>query len=158
MGSYKFENRKGVLGDILMDAYSELQSLRDEMREGYDNMESGNLGQVQKCQTYGETADALDNFVDDEPDVPAAVSDLQVGYGVSVKKGKRGGPSRAVRRDNATSVMSAAREALEAWIEGMADEDGQSDEGDKDAVQELIDKLDNDTGEAEGVEFPGMFG
>ena len=44
---------KGVAIDIVND--SEIESLASEARECADNMEAGNLGQTQRCQTFAET-------------------------------------------------------------------------------------------------------
>lgn len=161
-GSYKTEMRKTDVAGAIGDAFGELQSLRDEMREWADNLENGNLGQTQKAQDVGACADSLDSVADDEPDYPEEVSGLEVGYGELVHRRKGRGPSRSVRRDNATAMLAAVIETLNGHVEDL-DTDGKDEESEDqqelaDKIEELVGDLQNVIDEAEGCEFPGMFG
>jgi len=151
--AYKMESRTTTIEAAIGDAYGELQSLRDEVREVVDNASGTPAENTGRIQTMGDTADSLDNFVDDEPEVPDGIGDLKVDYSESVNKDKRRGPSRAVRCSNAQNMLQAAAEALRAWVEG----DGAKHENKSDA-EELAEKLDEHASECDSLEFPGMMG
>lgn len=131
------------LADAVSYAYGEISSLAEEVREVVDSAEGGRA-ETQRIQTLGETADTLENI--SEPNVPETLAQIQVSF-LEIPSGKRG-LSRAKRRDNATSAMSG----VVAILENLEDEALQ------DEADELRDQVENDQSEAEGAEFPGMFG
>jgi hypothetical protein len=147
MGSYKFEPHTGEISDI-SSAFSELSGLAEEMREGFDNMESNGLGSTPKCERYGEAADALENI--SEVEAPDWLSSVAITYTEMVNKRKGRGPSRDVRRNNAVAILQAALQAAQD-LEDF-------DEGQEEERDEFCTELENAIGEAEGVEFPGMYG
>lgn len=148
---YKIEQRTTTVGAAISDAWSALQGLRDEMSETADNMEDA-LSGTPKYDAVCEARDGLDG-VDNEPDVHDSVSDLPVTYGESVNRRKGRSPSRNVQRDNATAMLGAAKDAIDAHAEDLpADAEEKDDlESLSESVQEMIDA-------ADGVEFPGMYG
>lgn len=168
MGAYKFEQRQTSLTAAIGDAYSELQSLRDEMREWADNLENGNLGHTDRGQRVAEAADALDNVADDEPEMELGEFDPQITYAEQINRRKGKPASRSVRCSNASSMLGAVIEALETEMEKL--EEGEDDvdlkeeaEGDdkddpKEKLEELRDHLQNTVDEIDGIEFPGMYG
>lgn len=148
--SYKHVQCTGTVSSV-SDAYSALEELGSECREVVDNASEG-LSQTQRIQTFDETAGVLENL--SEPDVPECVGELAITYSERTPKHKRRAPSRAVRCSNAVSVLQAAADALEEWL----DDEQNSEHDDRDEVQSLLDQLQNDAGEAENCEFPGMYG
>lgn len=144
---YRVERRETTIGGGISDAFSEIESLAEEMRETFDNMDGNGLGATDKCQRAGEAADALESI--SEVEVPECLQDVKVAYTelVNVRKGR--GPSRATRLSNALNLLEACREAAE---------EADLVEDDADERDEFVNELDNAKGEAEGVEFPGMFG
>jgi class 3 adenylate cyclase len=57
MSAYKSQTIDSTVGDAIAEAFGELQSLRDEMRETADNMESGGMGHMDKAQNAAAAAD-----------------------------------------------------------------------------------------------------
>ena len=155
--SYKSVERQGTVSDI-SDAFSEIDSLASEMRENADNMEGTNLEQTEKYQATSDAADTLESV--QEPTLPDAVAGLPITYYENVNRRKGRGPSRSVRLSNAVAVISAARDAVDTWVNERTEELGDKvDENEE--VQEAIEfvgELENVESEAEGVEFPGMYG
>lgn len=178
MGSYKNENRKGSLADLVSNGFSELQSLAEECREIVDNASEG-LQQTQRIQTFESTADALESL--SEPDVPDACSDIEVEYTEMVQKRKGRGTSRSTRCSNAVSMLSGCVSALEQHISDLNDKkneieemneaeikkqkddnpdfkDAEEIDNDISEAESLKDELDSAVSEAENCEFPGMYG
>lgn len=149
--AYKTIQRTATISAV-EDAFSELETLGEEMRETYDNMEGANMGHMEKCQRAGEAADTLEQL--QQPDPPASIVDLQITYGEAVNKDKRKGCSRAVRCSNACAVLRAASERAQEWLDDEANKEDES----RDDVEQFINDIDDIADSAEGVDFPGMFG
>lgn len=152
MGSYKLVMEKCSLADAVSNGYGELQGLRDEMREWAENMEGGNLGQTTKCQDVAAVADTLDEFADNEPDVPETLGAIVVDVPLQHNKRKGRGDSRAVRCGNAVAYLRAVMDYCQEYLE-----DESNPQEARDAAEELADNLDNPVSEADGIEFPGMY-
>lgn len=160
MARNKTEARKSDIANAVSYGFSELADLASEVREVVDNCPE-NLQQTDRISTLESTADTLEGL--DEPTVPESVENEQVEHYEEV--GRR--LSRASRRDNAVGALNAVLDRLndiEAEIDTALVE-VQKVEGDESALQEkldevieLRDEVENAIGEAEGVEFPGMFG
>jgi hypothetical protein len=148
--SYKFENRVGTVASA-EDAINSLIDLGNECREIVDNASEG-LAQTQRIQTLDEVAGTLENL--DTPDLPECVRDLGISYQEQVWRRKRGGPSRNARRSNETAVLFAVVGALEEWL----DDEANAEHDDRDEVESAKDELQNIAEEADGCEFPGMYG
>lgn len=149
------------VASLIEDAYAAIEELAGEMREGYDNMEGGNLGSTQKCQTYGETADTLEGV--NAPDLPDALNNIEVIRYPSTSKST----GRAHRASEAASDLNLAADAIEEWVTDkreMLDERDDDDneeteeELDLDGLDSLVEELRDAAGNVEGCEFPGMFG
>jgi hypothetical protein len=160
MARHKYKEYTGSVSSV-SDAFSALESLGEEAREIVDNASEG-LSQTSRIQTFDETADTLEGL--SEPDVPTCVADLPITWTECTTR-----TGRATRRDNATACLTAAKNAAESWLEEQrakeADADGvaESDEGgedevDLDEVEQFISDVDDMITEAEGCEFPGMYG
>ena len=146
---------------LIEDAFSVIEGLAEEMREGYDNMESGNLGATQKCQTYGETADTLEGV--QAPELPDCLSQIETVRYPTISKST----GRAHRAGEAASDLNLAADAIEEWVtekremlDERDDDDNEAieDELDLDGLDALVESLREAAGEVEGCEFPGMFG
>lgn len=149
------------------DALSEIESLRDEMQEWADNMEE-KLSHTEKYERVREAADALESAVTDV-DVPE-FADQTISC-VEMLPGRKG-LARWKRLSNAVAALSAAKDAMEVQRDELREID--DDEvpaevaaliGDErtpseaaDELDSVIEEVDNIINEAEGVEFPGMFG
>lgn len=149
--SYRYEPRSGTVSAV-EDAYSEIESLGEEMRAAVDNMSGTNLESTSKYETTSEAADALEGIT--QPSVPEAVAELAINYSEAVNRRKNRGTSRAVRLSNASGVLEAAKEACENWLADSANAE-HDDRGD---VEEFVNDLDSMISDCESVEFPGMYG
>ena len=139
--------RKALLADAISDAVSEIQGLAEECREVVDNAGDGGLSQTQRIQTLDETASTLENA--NEPDVAECLLGIEVEY-QDLPQRKRG-YSRADRCGQACYILEMCIGALEDFEE--------KNPGDKaDEAESLRGDLESLKDEAEGVEFPGMFG
>jgi hypothetical protein len=140
---------KSTVGAAADDARSELTTLGEECREIVDNASEG-LANTQRIQTLGETADTLEGL--NEVDIPEKVQEVEVEWTEQVPYDKRRGPSRDTRCSNAVQCLQACAEALRTWAEDAPDEEAESE------AHSTADELDEIAGEAESLEFPGMFG
>lgn len=171
MAAYKNVTYPGTVSSS-EDACSALEELGSECREIVDNASEG-LQQTQRIQTFDETAGTLESI--STPDVPACIADLAIEYTEAVPTRKRQSPSRATRCANAVSVLNAAKDAAETWLEEHPEIDCDDEEehdakvnageveggytnDDRSEVEQFISELDDIIGNAEGCEFPGMYG
>lgn len=136
------------LQGAIEDGYSRLSELRDECQELVDNA-SDSLRETQRIQTMEETANSLSDS-ESEPDVPKVIADIVVSYTEDQRKSKS--HSRATRCSEAVTLLEAAKWGAEEWLA----ENEESD--DCDDVQSMIDGLEEMISNAEGCEFPGMYG
>ena len=155
----KLIETKTTIGDAASSAFSMIEELAEEMREAFDNtpesLQSSAVGEAR-----GEAADTLEGI--SEVDVPEFLADIAVVYSTP-KYGKRG-PSRRQRRDEAVTMLDACTSVLEQEIpeakllEIIQEHKDQSLASLREAIEELASELTNAKDEADGVEFPGMFG
>jgi len=141
----KFTNH---LEDLVDDAFSEIETLGEEMREWADNMPESLQG-GDKYSTIDETANMLDEAVGEKPEI------LSVLVGVSVLHI----PSVAiVSRADRCYEATAALDSVGSYLEDVIDElDVKSGEA-FDALQEYKGMIQEISSNLEGAEFPGMFG
>jgi hypothetical protein len=148
----KIQAVNSTIVDAVSNACSELQSLAEEIREVVDNASGTPRENTQRIQTLDETASTLENI--SEPEVDEKIAQLAVTYTESLPSG-RSGLSRNDRRNNAVNMLDAAIEMLNKKSEEWSEGEGGTEEY---PYQDLIDDLENMKGEAEAVEFPGMYG
>jgi hypothetical protein len=148
--SYKSINVETTVSSVA-DAFASLQSLGEECREIVDNANE-NLQQTSRIQTFDETASTLENI--SEPTIPECVADLPITVYTQQSARKGRSESRSVRRDNEVSVLRSAQEAVSTWLED--DENEKHEE--REDVEQFANDLEEVASEAEGCEFPGMFG
>lgn len=169
--AYKPKTIKLTVPDAVSNAFSEFQTLGEEMRETADNMESGGLGHMPKCEQASEAADELEQHTE-EPELPDWMANIEVEATEMVNKDKRKGPSRSVRLDNAKALLEAVTghlgniddeelEKLRETLERQKAEAGTDDEVPSvDELREKCEEVEQELGEHTDfdVEFPGMFG
>lgn len=160
--AYKSKQVETTVEGAIGDAFSMFEELAGEMRETADNMEGANMEHLPKYETASAAADELEGH-DSAPEVPEFLRELKIVTFEQVNKNKRRAPSRAVRLSNAQSLMQAARDVLQEYvdkaeddIEGLDDKDKPDAEAKKDEADQLIADLDEHC--EFDVEFPGMFG
>lgn len=159
--TYKAQQMQGDFNDV-SSAFSDLEGLRDEVREIVDNASDG-LRETQRIQTLESTADTLDGV--SEPDLPSCLEGHTFGYAIMVNTNPKKGASRSVRCANACAVFSAAAEAARDLLtesqerrdtpDASEDDISADDEG---GVETFIDECEEVVNECESLEFPGMFG
>jgi N6-adenosine-specific RNA methylase IME4 len=139
-------SHKTNMADAVSGAFSEITDLAEEYRQIVDNATEG-LSETQRVQTFGETADTLEGL--QEPDVPSVIATIEVNYTITLPKRKDRGLSRAARMSDAIGILDACMEALDR----VAETDVRHQ-----AACDLFGELDAVKAEAEGCEFPGMYG
>lgn len=165
--TYKSREVKTTVSAAIGDAFSEFQSLAEEMRETADNMEGANMTHMPKYEVASTAADELENHTD-EPDVTEAFAELPVTATEMYNRSKRKANSRSVRLSNAQGLIQAARDALEAHKETLdagveiSDNDAKVDEKEgaiesqKEEIDSLVQGLDEHC--EFDVDFPGFYG
>lgn len=151
-----------TLADAIEDGYSRLSSLKDEVQEIVDNAPEA-LQDSDRIQTLEQTCSSLDG-VDSTPDVPLGVADMTVKYTEDQRKSRS--HSRASQCAEACDVLRAAVEAMDEWIEDADDrKDGkmspaeqQEQDEELEEVKSLRDEVQDMLDNAEGCEWPGMYG
>jgi hypothetical protein len=138
------------LADAVSEAFSEISSLAEEMREWADNMEE-KFSATQKYETVSETADTLENISEVEVDTELSA----VTVTLQDPKPQRRGYSRADRCAQACDILDACVSALEDYA---STDDTNRTDAQAEAADELRNELDSAKSDAEGVEFPGMYG
>jgi len=151
MSKTKLKERELTIADAISEAYGELQSLGEEMREAFDNtpesLQSSGIGEAR-----GEAADSLENI--SEPDVPEVLQNIMVKWQVrqlTVKQQMK--LSRSARRSEAVETLQQVIHCLEDL-----QDDEKTEAAIKDAATDFIDEVMQMADEAEAVEFPGMYG
>lgn len=131
--------------DVVENAKSELESLRDELQEWYDNLpESFQNGS--KGDELQEAVSSLETATQDDLEVPEWLKDVKV-FAVPGD-----GTSRADRGSQAAYELRQAAEALDELFHDKGAMDEKYDE----AVS-LRDELNSAADEAENVSYPGMY-
>lgn len=159
---YKAMPQEACVADAVSSAFTELTDLAGECREIVDNASEG-LAQTQRVQTLDETASALEGL--SEPaEVSEKIGAARIRYTESTKKG---GLSRAVRRDNAVAALQSVVDWCGERIEEIEtelraaneEEEAESNlENEKGELESLRDDAQEAIDAAEACEFPGMYG
>lgn len=155
MAVSKWKTRDATLADAANEAYSEIESLGQEMREWAENLEE-KFSSTDRYARVTEAADTLEGL--SEPSYPDWASSTKVQINELVKPPRR--PSRAKRRDDACAILDTCMEACNEWLDENDKPEKQSEEilalvGE---ITQLRDDLENLKDEAEAVEFPSMYG
>lgn len=141
---------------------SDIESLKDEMSEWRDNMESNGMENVPKFEEVSECADALENIHSeienacesleealDKSTDPAlkALLDARVKYIEQQPYGR--GAARWIRLDNAVTPMRVAMESIATALD-------KTNEAHRDAC-EYADEVSSQLEDCGNVSFPEMF-
>lgn len=131
---------------LLTGAFEQVESLRDELQEWYDNLPEG-FQNSSKGDNLMEQINGLENI--DTPEIPDVLSEMNI-----VCYHYYNG-SRSSRLNNVIHVMNTVKDHLENYIESLNDEE--ETEEIKDKIEELISSIEDAISNAECIEFPGMF-
>jgi hypothetical protein len=171
--SYKLIQRTYTLEEAWDEAFSEIEGLAEEIRSWYDNLQGTNFENSDRASMLDDAATTLENVY--RPDCPEAIKDIQVVCLVSVPKSKRQGTSRAVRLENALTLIQDIssviedednmKEQIKKYLEASGNE-YKTEEDLESAIQEAYDEassfkddIDGVYGDLDGsVEFPTMRG
>lgn len=133
-----------TINELIEDAVSELECLRDELQEWYDNLPDS----FQQSEKGDEIQNAIDAFESvQNQDVPKSVAALPIVF-IPVESM----PSRSDRRDNAAAMLRDVIDYLQNWVEASENTEENA------TVEDLIAELGTMADDAEGVEFPRAFG
>ncbi len=153
--AYRTIQEKTTVRDAIERGVADITELGEECREAYDNMTGGGMSDEHpKVQAFDEAAQYLEDA--QEPDlesVPEAALDAEVTYGILRNKDKRRADARWARCSTACNALEAAEDSLRNHFDDLDDEDD-----DRQSIEDLADELGEIRGNAEGAEFPGMFG
>jgi hypothetical protein len=149
IGRHKYREEEITIEDAVSEGWGIIEELAQEMRDAADNtpesLQQGGVGAMRV-----EAADALENI--SEPEVPDSLKEIKIKVMRRVRTPKQQMKmGRRTRLDEAVNVLSAAV----SHLEDMGDDTAEAVKDDADQfaqdVQAMID-------EADGVEFPGMYG
>lgn len=133
------------LASVVAGAFSEIEELASECRGVVENAPAG-LDGTDRIQTFDSTAEILESL--SPPAVAEALRALRCSY-TTTKPRKGRGLSRAARCGDAIGMLQAVVDVL--------GDIGEEDPRHAEAIA-LIGDLEEAISEAEGAEFPGMFG
>lgn len=172
MSKPKMKPATSTVADAVSNAFSDIESLKDELQEWYDNLpESFQNGS--KGEALQEAVSNLEGT--SEPDIPEYASGIEVSY---IEYAGRY-VSRSKRRDNCVSMLQAVCEAVRdaasalgdlEYVDGklkvgevgsiVGEEPDTEDERDSivSELESFADDCENASSEWESAEFPGMYG
>jgi hypothetical protein len=135
------------IGATVGDAYSTLEGLGQEFRDICDSTPDS----LQSTDLYDRrdtTASTIENL--SEPDVPEWLSGIEFTWTQWPRSSTK---SRSGQCAEATAMLQAVADKLDEMIEANTQSKEQNDE-----MRTLKDELEEIINEAEGCEWPGMFG
>lgn len=160
-GKHKMVRYDGTV-DSFLDC-GDIESLRDEMTEWKDNMESNSMEHLPKYDEVSEAVDALDQAMEMEDSINSLRDELKEHrpealttpvFATHFAAGKRGQP-RWQRLADAVATLTAACDEIETQIAAMGDEEATAEA--RNSLREYLDEVRNGISEAENCTFPGMF-
>lgn len=147
----QYKERKLALPDAVSEAFGEITSLAEEMREAFDNTPES-LQQSGAGEARGEAADALENI--SEVEVPELLAKFEVTLTEPVLTPKQMmSKSRSARLGDATDIL----DMVISHLNELAEDKTQTGEV-MEAAGDLASELEDAKNEAENVSFPGMYG
>ncbi|MEW6613966.1 MAG: hypothetical protein AB1401_00620 [Thermodesulfobacteriota bacterium] len=130
----------GTLEEVVDNARIDIEELRDEMESWRDNISGTGLESTEKYERVDDTADTLDRIVDALNDITwMDIRESEVKFQVDQRKKA----PRWLRLQNSVSALNAASEVIDNIIENLND---------------IKESLDTAVSEADGVDFPTMYG
>lgn len=154
----KMLDHENTLEGMVADALSEAQSLRDEIADWRDNMESNNMEHLPKYEQVSECVDNLEQFCDNEPQVPSV---FPPGLADKIKWqtiAKRR-MSRADRLGDAHFTLQLVSEHVQEYMDAHeAVDDPVWEAAPREGWEQFVSDIDEIMNDMDSVEFPGMFG
>lgn len=150
MSKVKYTQRTAELTSAVDDAFNELEELQNEMGEWRDSLEE-KLSHTGKYQEVSDAHDALESAVSNREE-PGELPELTIVWQEGRKASKKSPFPRWLRRDNALNILGGAVDALNLHLEGLGED------ADTSEIDDYISMLESVISEAEGIEFPRMFG
>lgn len=149
------------------DAKAEIESLRDEMTEWAENMESNGMEHMPKYEEVNEAKEGLESACEslesiDISDLPDAIREASASYTEARPYGRKPQP-RWMRLSNAVSMLHCVKDALENAEEEANQAKVEAEENDENEPEDEVDfgefggELDEAIDHADGVSFPGMY-
>lgn len=139
---------------LIIDGYSEIESLAGEMREWYDNMPEG-FQQGDNGSRVDEAANTLENL--GQPDLAEIMAEIKTVYYPALDA-----DSRSARASEAGDMLLSAASAIQEYVSENKPEDEEAKETesqiDWDDLESVAQQCEDDGNEVQGVEFPGMYG
>ncbi len=145
--------RKMSIADAVSEAHGELQGLAEEMRSWAFNLEE-KFSSTDKYARVSEAADTLEGL--EEPQCPEWAATVEVEF-MELPQRKKG-YSRADRCGQACYILDQCIQVCQELALANEIDAGEKTSEEKDEAEQLADDLENMKSEAEGVEFPGMYG
>ena len=162
MAKRKSIQRTSEMEGAVSDAFSEFQSLRDEMNDWKENMEGNNMEHLPKYEEVSEAHDTLENQADNEPDFPSG--NMPEGLSTTVTwtdlHTYARSQSRQTRLSDATNGLDAVISAIRAFLDEHDDEAEcwkADDVVSRDDLEQYANDLEEIKDEMDGVSFPGMY-
>lgn len=162
MAKRKIVKIEATIPEAFENARGEVDCLMEEMNEWRDNMEE-KLSHTDKYEQVSECADALENISSNLSDLelPEEFAGIKTEY--SYYKPYSRTESRATRAGAACAALECVKEVLDGKIAELEEKEleavlSKEDEDRLEALIEMCDTINEQTGELENVEFPGMFG
>lgn len=170
-----------VLEGAFEDGRSEVESLKEEMGDWKDSLESNSMEHLPKYEEVSECADCLEAALDilEMIEAPSPLSDGAANY---TRDTRQSAGSRSGRLGNAQNALEAAKSAAEGWLddnpeltvverdeedednEGTLGEDETYDQADADQrdsdrseAETFVEQLQEALDELDNVSFPGMY-
>lgn len=152
------------LGEWYEDAKSDEESLRDEMTEWRDNMESNNMENVPKFDEVQQAAESME--AQELPgEVPEALAAIPVAVSPEVllltarHRHRKERTGRGWRHSENLGILEAVKDTLREHIEKLQEKDNPTDEEAEliTDAEDFLQEIETYTDEVESVDFPGMF-
>jgi len=162
----KIKTVEYTVADALDNGKCELEELRDEVQEVFDNMPESLQGsdRGQRMEECAQTLDdALSNaeFCDEVANTCRDGDDEKPAAGgitFTWIDGSKKRMSRAARRDEATSKLRGAIDALQEALDEDEDAEEPKYAEQRDEIEQAISDATELADNADGADFPGMYG
>jgi len=130
------------------EAYEVLDELKGELQDAYDNMpeglQGGSVGEARQ-----EAISQLETIADDATTLPDSISAIRIVHYPLLKQS-----SRSDRAYEAAAKIKAACQEIQKYVSSGV----KLKKVDVTELEECREQLENQAGDIEGIEFPGMFG
>lgn len=154
------QKRESTIGQLL-ESYTAVEELKDEMSEWRDNMEGANMTNVPKFEEVQEAADTLDSAysqLESAVDDITSIKDEKFEALLEVKVEYSYFPfgRKMSRSDRLADATEDVRRAYDRLTELLDSEEG-LDPDVKRTAADALDEVEGALTELEAVSFPGMF-